>query len=422
MTNKILYVFYDLAVAPPTYDFFTFMQTADLHRRRHGYSHIHFIFVPGPKEGFRDDNLPPDVPTRHSKMRNIVLRGACLLASCCGSSYLATRAEAGYFRKACGDSVFPRGYTVERPLNDYMWAGILTAYVRGEVVSQFTAPHESISQAEAYADQVAGERRLITITLRESDYHPERNSQINEWDDFIKDLDKETYAVVVVRETAKAHDKPLFEGVPESPLAAIDVCFRTALYQQSFLTMHVLNGTAAAAIHAGVPLLMFNMVENRCHSSSAEFIRLNQGIGIGDQLPMFPVSQKYIWKKDSSDVLQKEFALMVDLLAAHDTGSWALHSPSGKVQIETTCALALKYTANKMSLSAMTEDRQAILSIIEKQGGRNSISWNLLGVWLAMNGHKEQAAEAFGKSISFDPQNANTQQNLAAIQRSLKCN
>ena len=54
MKDSILYCFYDLAVAPASYDFLQFMQSSDLHRKRYGLDRVFFIFVPGPKNGFTE--------------------------------------------------------------------------------------------------------------------------------------------------------------------------------------------------------------------------------------------------------------------------------------------------------------------------------------------------------------------------------
>ena len=52
MVSTILYCFYDLSVCPSSYDFFDFMQTAELHRKRYELEEIYFIFVPGSKGGW----------------------------------------------------------------------------------------------------------------------------------------------------------------------------------------------------------------------------------------------------------------------------------------------------------------------------------------------------------------------------------
>ena len=40
MHETTLYCFYDLAESPASYDFFTYMQLAELHRKRHNLSNL----------------------------------------------------------------------------------------------------------------------------------------------------------------------------------------------------------------------------------------------------------------------------------------------------------------------------------------------------------------------------------------------
>ena len=81
MKDSILYCFYDLAVAPASYDFLQFMQSSDLHRKRYGLDRVFFIFVPGPKNGFRDDSLSKTTMQRSMMMRNVLIPACRLLPS-----------------------------------------------------------------------------------------------------------------------------------------------------------------------------------------------------------------------------------------------------------------------------------------------------------------------------------------------------
>ena len=47
--------FYDLAVTPCSFDFFSYLVNAEICRKRRGLSSIRLIFVKGPNKGFRQD-------------------------------------------------------------------------------------------------------------------------------------------------------------------------------------------------------------------------------------------------------------------------------------------------------------------------------------------------------------------------------
>ena len=55
--RKSLICFYDMAVSPCSYDFFTFLISAELCRVRRRFDQIKIVFVQGPKNKFREDNL-----------------------------------------------------------------------------------------------------------------------------------------------------------------------------------------------------------------------------------------------------------------------------------------------------------------------------------------------------------------------------
>ena len=188
MVSKILYCFYDLSVSPSSYDFLEFMQTAELHRKRYELEGICFIFVPGPKGGFRNDSLPRNIPQRQTFMRNVLVPSCWLLPSCKGVSWLQIRDDINpIFENA--NHVFPRGYTPQVPKNDYMRPGQTSAYLRGEKLTQLQEPPEYEGMIQSFlADRVNAEKKLITVTIRDAPYDNQRNTNCLEWSTFLNKL------------------------------------------------------------------------------------------------------------------------------------------------------------------------------------------------------------------------------------------
>ena len=52
--NK-LYCFYDFQICPASYDFFTFLYSAEISRMRRGLKEIELVLIQGPVEKFRGD-------------------------------------------------------------------------------------------------------------------------------------------------------------------------------------------------------------------------------------------------------------------------------------------------------------------------------------------------------------------------------
>ena len=166
MNQTTLYCFYDLAVSPPSYDFFTYMQLAELHRKRYNLSNLFFIFVPGPKNGFRGAALDKTTAQRYTMMRNVVILSCWLLPSCKGIAWLQHEDEANLFFEKAKGHVFPRGYSPQTRVGDYLWESIVAAYLRNETFTTLREPPEYQRMVGSFPD-IAG-RKLITVTIREA--------------------------------------------------------------------------------------------------------------------------------------------------------------------------------------------------------------------------------------------------------------
>ena len=76
-----LYCFYDMEVSPASYDFFTFLHSAEICRLRRGFGSIKLILVKGSNFDFRHD----EIRTRSQNetfFQNVILPGISLLPSC----------------------------------------------------------------------------------------------------------------------------------------------------------------------------------------------------------------------------------------------------------------------------------------------------------------------------------------------------
>ena len=77
-------------------------------------------------------------------------------------------------------------------------------------------------------------------TQREN--HEERNSQINDWKDFISFLEKKNYFVIVIRDSEKIYLDNLFEANNIFPQASHDLFLRSAIYKISHINYFVSGG------------------------------------------------------------------------------------------------------------------------------------------------------------------------------------
>jgi len=78
--HEVLFGFYDLQVAPVTFDFLWFLAAADLERRRLGLKSVHVVIVPG--------GLPGAAELRWLDGGSLA-RGSCVSALGCGTPHPA---------------------------------------------------------------------------------------------------------------------------------------------------------------------------------------------------------------------------------------------------------------------------------------------------------------------------------------------
>lgn len=219
---------YDLSVSPPTYDFIAFLLSAEAERRQYGFSHIDILVVRGPDNGFRRDNLPPREPERREAMlRNIVLPMAGLLPTCKSIEVVERDRVRGFMARA--DGVFPYGYTPEAPKASYGLAHQVAAHKAGVFPLGVRINRRELS--------------VVTITLREADYWPSRNSNFQEWLKFAEWAKGNGKRVIFIRDLSRVgEDIPGFECDHE---ASVDLIKRAERYASAGLNLGTCNGPMA---------------------------------------------------------------------------------------------------------------------------------------------------------------------------------
>jgi hypothetical protein len=278
---SVLTAYYDLQCAPPTYDIVAFLCEAERQRCRRGCDAVAIEILPGPLGGFRDDRLWP-----HSiaERREMLFRVAIPMAQ------LLPRASV----KLCE----------ERPPNpaphsigwqQSLYGLRLQVDCMGEGIRPLRPPYAA-----------ARDPRLVTMTLREAEHWPQRNSNVEEWRRAGEIIAARGFDVVVVRETRFA-DMPL-GTLPIDAHAARDIGARAALYRSAVCNMFVSNGPAWFALALDAPVLMLKpTTENLMATCSADYFR-RCGIERCGQIPGAPSWQWIDWRPDSCDAIVDAFA------------------------------------------------------------------------------------------------------------------
>ncbi|MEX0828274.1 MAG: hypothetical protein WD005_04915, partial [Haliea sp.] len=166
-----------------------------------------------------------------------------------------------------------------------------------------------------------GSRKLIVITLRDYQYMPERNSNIDAWARFAGTLNTTEFAVVFVPDTETAMD-PVpaalsdFHFVSE---AAWNLGIRMALYEAAYLNLMVNNGPHGLCMfNERCRYIMFKILTESAPQTTREYMTF-LGFEIGKSPPFSTRFQRWVWEEDTLPVIEREFAAMRTEIEKHES-------------------------------------------------------------------------------------------------------
>jgi hypothetical protein len=320
--DDTLYAFFDLQVSPLTYDAAWFAAGADFARRRRRLSCIHFVVVPGTKDGFREERAAyesvVDVEARRWRLHNLVVPIFSLVPSCAGYSLLPSRGAAWAVRADAGSRVYPFAYEPLLPIGHHPLELLEAARNREREIGVLRSSVQGLRYVQRWAAQRLEGRRVITITLRDYEFMRARNSNVEEWAEFARRLDPASYLPVFVLDTERTLDAtpaPL-TGFTIFREASWNVGLRMALYESAFLNLGVNNGPILmCALNARTRFLVFKMVTPSVPQATEAFLR-QLGFEIGEQLPFTSPYQRLVWEDDTLPVIEREFVALVERIDA----------------------------------------------------------------------------------------------------------
>ena len=254
--TKAITAVYDLAVAPPTYDFITFLAAAEDYRKQQGADVLDIVIQPGPIFGFRDDNLPPEVDEREAMLWRICVASTRLLPSVRNVEVLRERREV--------DAQFPLGYAVETPIPCY---GAM--FFKGAEPVLHATP-----RARALAKAITGEAPYMVIPVRQAEYWPNRNTNIEAWKYAVRPFECMGWNVFWIPDT----NGPDVAGAKNVRAASLDIDLRLALYEGAQIVTGLIGGAACLAIFSEAKYLYFHAHEVGPTTETAYLERLGMDL------------------------------------------------------------------------------------------------------------------------------------------------
>lgn len=192
-----------------------------------------------------------------------------------------------------------------------LYRDIAQAARKGEAVPKFKASEGARDLIASMTNDVPP---YVTITLRETEHYPQRNSDLEAWLKFAKWLEAKGEEVIFVRDTAKADED--LEDHSVFPLASRDIHARLALYEKAKHNLFVSNGPATLNWHLNTPFTTFIALDedHRYNYAPAwpDWWKTRSGIEPGEQFPWFSNKQRIVWKKDSFENLCEAWEMQND--------------------------------------------------------------------------------------------------------------
>jgi len=172
----------------------------------------------------------------------------------------------------------------------------------GEKVPSF----KSTPKGRSVVNSVLHGARPVVITLREAPYLEFRNSNLEAWASFARELEAQGETVFFVRDTAKAFE-PLWH-FNIFPKAAMDIQVRLALYEAAKVNMFVSNGPGGLCIFSDLPYIYLTNIKHEFkmyEPNSTEWWEREHGLAEGDQWPWATEKQLTVWDTDEYANIRK---------------------------------------------------------------------------------------------------------------------
>lgn len=290
---KLLTAFYDLAYGPVSFDFVTWLVRAMLEQQRAGCDRLHVVIVPkdGGLGGFARHWGKHDDEATRWRLQHIVIPAASLAAATvtmAPSALWAKRLQVDSERVQAGPCWWPEGKA-------HFMGPLVEAGRRGEQIPMLRATDAARRYVAAFRAGRYGP--LATLTLRNQETDPDRNTDPEEWTKLGAWLVSRGFDVVTLDEAneALAGGRACFEA---------DVDLRLALYEAAAMNFIGNNGPQELLKFSATPYLAFGQALG---AGWREHFRKYFSMEVGDQLPWAQPNQRLVYQPATFAVMGRAF-------------------------------------------------------------------------------------------------------------------
>lgn len=380
---------YDLEVTPCAYDAAHYVSLASAAFKKSGCHRLLFLIVPDKKGSITGAAEPRyDVENHRWRIRQIVI--PCMTAFCPDAAiqWLDQRAYAQKILQDPEALVYPTGYSLDLPITRYSNHEFLKNPIPD--FADLEPNRQAIDYARAWITARAQGRRPISITLRQSAYGTDRNSDIASWIQFAAGLDKDIYFPFFIPDTEQAPaPQPSLAEFATCPEASFNLEIRSALYRQAYANLSVSNGPAALSyLNRSTRYLNLKILSKGEHAANLYELAIRGGFRPGRHWPGASPLQRFIWEDDRPELIKRAFAELVVRIENRATNTLeTLLSNARAARSEKRVEEAWDWSALAVAFHPENPDTWTLRAEILRETGRNEEAFYLVVEALQIHNH-----------------------------------
>lgn len=280
-------VYYDLGDGPVTFDAAHFLAYADYRRRLTGDETMRVIFVPAEGDGFRHISVRDkqfDYERKYSRLWNVLVPLARLVPSVAGIEVLANRSD---MQRVIAETPTDRLFPPQGVRCPYFFGYIARLAAKGADPRCFKA--RSAPPAGDYA----------TITLRRSDFQPDRNSDLTVFGEVADYLQSLGLKVWCVPDTEFPDDHGRLDPHWR---AAFDLDARMALYEGAKINVMSSTGPTALPTYGLTnPKYVMGPIMLGKHYTTSEAYYIQHDMPLDRDFTFAAPGQRLLWRDGSTE-------------------------------------------------------------------------------------------------------------------------
>ncbi|MFT2111660.1 hypothetical protein [Marinomonas sp. 2405UD68-3] len=235
--DETLYITYDLSSNVPCFDALSFAAVAEAERVKRSLKSIHFVIVP--KRSLNNNyffNSNYSEQELKWRLNNIVIPIFDSLPAATGVTVLQFREDCETLLRT-KRNVFPSEIGPNTFVNSMGLRALYPYLNEGQTILELKTPDFAQQLVQNFiASYNPTSKKILTFTLRNSQTHEKRNSNLDPWIKFINSLDKDLYLPVIIRDTSDSTRSPIeLTDTIEFPAASINFHVRIALYDKAYI-------------------------------------------------------------------------------------------------------------------------------------------------------------------------------------------